>query len=779
MNNFISRIIANGVYQGLISAPSIPSASNPFVTVADLTGSTVIYLDPVIDQQNSPPGGPTTGDRYLVDTVPTGAWVGNANSIAEWNGASWDFTVPVTDNVVEIINDGVYKRYNGSAWVAFGGTSIIQGGNTLATNVIVGAINAKALQFKTTNLIRGQFLAGGQFNIAGNSFFGNISTTATARIHIRGVGSTGASYALKVENSGVSSLLAIQNDGYIGAGILLPLYPFHISSTLDSNEILMVQSSSSQSGITIKGQQYPFLNFFSSTNQYGQLVATPTSAFILRFYDNFNFQRFTGNNVAKVDNSNNWYFANPNPDTFVASARIHIQGFDATSSNYGLKIEDSSSTTYFCARNDGFIGVGATAPSNVEVFQVFPDGGMAMFGSQLNINKGFGAGIVAVYTLDKDFNLYSSPSGSNTQKFNLFYRVVGTNYEAIQIANTTVSFGDLLLMKDGGNVGIGIAAPTATTHIVGIDATSSNYSIKVDNSGSSPLLYVRNDTFVGIGVSAPSAGSPKFEVRGNILAGPGTASASGADIPLYLVRTDTGSPNYFSGMQLGFEVGGGPWGIGINYVQNSFQFLGTTATRFTWGGGTSSSPENTFIFDGNGGYFGINKGGFTYSATIHAQSNSATDYIMKLDNSTPATRFSVHKTGFVNINSSHDGNVLDIVTTGNTCGLSVDGVTSSGYTHKINGVIKTSISASGSNILRDLASGIDYHIRNSGGSPMFSIVESTGKATFVSTIKTADPGAGAGEWLLGQPEAASVALDTANYVAIKIDGVAVKLAIVV
>lgn len=46
-------------------------------------------------------------------------------------------------------------------------------------------------------------------------------------------------------------------------------------------------------------------------------------------------------------------------------------------------------------------------------------------------------------------------------------------------------------------------------------------------------------------------------------------------------------------------------------------------------------------------------------------------------------------------------------------------------------------------------------------------------------FQTADPGSGAGVWLLGQPTPGAVALDAANYVEVKIDGVIVKLGIVV
>jgi hypothetical protein len=43
---------------------------------------------------NSPPATPVADEIYIVGTAPTGAWVGNANSLALWGGTAWTFTPP-------------------------------------------------------------------------------------------------------------------------------------------------------------------------------------------------------------------------------------------------------------------------------------------------------------------------------------------------------------------------------------------------------------------------------------------------------------------------------------------------------------------------------------------------------------------------------------------------------------------------------------------------------------------------------------------------------------
>lgn len=76
----------------------------------------------VLDELATPPGSPTTGDRYLVIASATGDWAGHEDDIAEWDGTSWDFTTPNKGFAVWIEDVGRQKNYNGTAWVYFGST---------------------------------------------------------------------------------------------------------------------------------------------------------------------------------------------------------------------------------------------------------------------------------------------------------------------------------------------------------------------------------------------------------------------------------------------------------------------------------------------------------------------------------------------------------------------------------------------------------------------------------------------------------------------------------
>lgn len=87
-----------------------------------------------ISTLNDPPSTPATNDIHLVDTVPTGAWVGHAGEYAVWDGAAWVFDVDQLDAGVRILS--------ASEQVICCELKI---GSQAKRNSIVGAVNAEAL----------------------------------------------------------------------------------------------------------------------------------------------------------------------------------------------------------------------------------------------------------------------------------------------------------------------------------------------------------------------------------------------------------------------------------------------------------------------------------------------------------------------------------------------------------------------------------------------------------------------------------------------------------
>lgn len=311
-------------------------------------GGTTTDLDPAIAQQNAPPGSPITGDRYLVGTVPSGLWVGKAKNIAEWSGSAWVFTAPITDNIIFLSSTAQTLRYNGTLWVAWAGTPVLHNGNTLSTSLVIGTNNAQALILKTNNAEKLRITTAGDIGIG--------ITVPTAKVHIKGAGSTAATFGLKIYNSASTPLFSIKNDG-------VALF----SSILDgSGGGTDNYSYTSTSG----GLQISYNSFGGSASIFnystGGSIGTAINE-ISGFY-----QIASANRISlktKSDSKSHFWMDGSNgfigigDNYFVASAQLHVVGFDSTI-NYALKIDNSSLSSLLYIKNDGKIGMQSLPSSN-------------------------------------------------------------------------------------------------------------------------------------------------------------------------------------------------------------------------------------------------------------------------------------------------------------------------------------------------------------------------------------------------------------------------------
>jgi hypothetical protein len=63
------------------------------------------------------PADPAPGDCWIVGTVPTGDWVGEAGKLAIWTAGGWRFSQPRAGMQVWLVESDAYAQWNGSAWV--------------------------------------------------------------------------------------------------------------------------------------------------------------------------------------------------------------------------------------------------------------------------------------------------------------------------------------------------------------------------------------------------------------------------------------------------------------------------------------------------------------------------------------------------------------------------------------------------------------------------------------------------------------------------------------
>jgi len=129
------------------------------------TDSATVVSYEVLNSQNAPPGSPATGDTYLVGTSPTGAWVGHAKDIAEWNGSAWVFTDGVQGDFLYNATNALTYIFRSGNWVQTTGIPALNNGNTISSGLRIGTNNARSLTFETNNVNRGRFDSVGRFYV--------------------------------------------------------------------------------------------------------------------------------------------------------------------------------------------------------------------------------------------------------------------------------------------------------------------------------------------------------------------------------------------------------------------------------------------------------------------------------------------------------------------------------------------------------------------------------------------------------------------------------------
>lgn len=81
--------------------------------------SQFVWQPPVIDKDlNTPPGGESKGDRYIVAAGGADAWSGHDDEIAIYNGSGWDFTAEKAGMITYVLDEDKFYLYI-SSWGEF------------------------------------------------------------------------------------------------------------------------------------------------------------------------------------------------------------------------------------------------------------------------------------------------------------------------------------------------------------------------------------------------------------------------------------------------------------------------------------------------------------------------------------------------------------------------------------------------------------------------------------------------------------------------------------
>lgn len=117
----------------------------------------------------NPPATPNNGDTYIVAAAPTGAWTGQANSIAYWTtdnpifqAGVWEFWTPRPGWIVGNLADESPYIFNGTIWVKIGGSSSFGAGSYMyGAGVMDHPFVLNNLTSISANEINGSFIPAG------------------------------------------------------------------------------------------------------------------------------------------------------------------------------------------------------------------------------------------------------------------------------------------------------------------------------------------------------------------------------------------------------------------------------------------------------------------------------------------------------------------------------------------------------------------------------------------------------------------------------------------
>jgi hypothetical protein len=262
----------------------------------------------------------------------------------------------------------------------------------------------------------------------------------TASLHIKGSGTTNATYSLKVQDSLNRNILSTRNDNFVVVG------------DAAVNSYLWVSGPSGQFGFTNEsGNPYLYLNSNITNNKF--------------FISNGG----AGSNVFGQINTNNgnWLFSDPNSNANLAiltDTKVTINGADSSSTKYGLRVTQNNdpgltnvTTDVFVVRNDSKVGVGTSNPT--EKFEV--SGKTKTI--TLQVTSGATTGYVLT-ALDSNGNAYWAPSFSGGSSSSVDTFVTGFTY----------SNNNLTILQNQGQLPltVNISSMTGLTINGGLTATT-------------------------------------------------------------------------------------------------------------------------------------------------------------------------------------------------------------------------------------------------------------------------------------------------------------------
>lgn len=98
-----------------VGTPTSDAHAATKLYVDDLVAAGLRWVAAVLDKDTLSPPGASTGDRYWIGGTGSGAWAGHDYEIAEYNGATWDYTSAADGMTAYVTDEDAFYFYNGDS----------------------------------------------------------------------------------------------------------------------------------------------------------------------------------------------------------------------------------------------------------------------------------------------------------------------------------------------------------------------------------------------------------------------------------------------------------------------------------------------------------------------------------------------------------------------------------------------------------------------------------------------------------------------------------------
>lgn len=389
--------------------------------------------------------------KYIDDGATSTSWdlSGNAgtNPLTNFIGTSDVQNLSIRTNSIEAI------QVDSNQFVGIGGSAdsnarlLIKGSGT--SNFTLG-LRVEAANSSLNFSVRDD---------GTSSFFGNALNGV--RLNIAGVTDDSSTMSLRVANSSNVASMVVLGDGTVGIGTSNPLGRLDVRG----------QSVFLNATSTISGGLSSFITNYGTWVE-GKTGDTQTGIEV-GILNGVNIGTLTANSSASFSGSTNYGY-------YEVSG-----GFNLTNPDSSLRGAQGGiinlTTSGVITSAAGFFSMSHNYGSGSTITNLYDFKAQGLFNGFLN--NGTTTNWYGYYVTDQA-GAVGKPGASNRWNF--------------YGADNSQSYFN-------GNSGFGIINPAARVHIVGVDDSSSSYSMQIDNSSLNPILYVRNDERVGIRTSSPSA----------------------------------------------------------------------------------------------------------------------------------------------------------------------------------------------------------------------------------------------------------------------------------